>query len=53
MTLAGVYAAVAYYHDHRETINAEIAYCEKDTRSIREIIAALVLIWAVYSATDC
>jgi uncharacterized protein (DUF433 family) len=25
LTLADVYAALAYYHDHRETINAEIA----------------------------
>lgn len=25
LTLAGVYAALAYYHDHREEINAEIA----------------------------
>ena len=25
LTLADVYAAMAYYHDHRETINAEIA----------------------------
>jgi uncharacterized protein (DUF433 family) len=25
LTLAGVYAALAYYHDHREAINAEIA----------------------------
>jgi uncharacterized protein (DUF433 family) len=24
LTLAGVYAALAYYHDHREEINAEI-----------------------------
>lgn len=25
LTLSGVYAALAYYHDHREEINAEIA----------------------------
>ena len=25
LTLAGVYAALAYYHDHREDFNAEIA----------------------------
>lgn len=25
LTLAGVYAALAYYHDHREEINAQIA----------------------------
>jgi uncharacterized protein (DUF433 family) len=25
LTLADVYAALAYYHDHRESINAEIA----------------------------
>jgi uncharacterized protein (DUF433 family) len=25
LTLADVYAALAYYHDHRETLNAEIA----------------------------
>ncbi len=25
LTLAGIYAALAYYHDHREEINAEIA----------------------------
>jgi uncharacterized protein DUF433 len=25
LTLADVYAALAYYHDHREAINAEIA----------------------------
>lgn len=25
LTLAGVYAALAYYHDHREEINADIA----------------------------
>lgn len=25
LTLASVYAALAYYHDHREEINAEIA----------------------------
>lgn len=24
LTLAGVYAALAYYHDHREEINADI-----------------------------
>jgi uncharacterized protein (DUF433 family) len=24
LTLAGIYAALAYYHDHREVINAEI-----------------------------
>jgi uncharacterized protein (DUF433 family) len=25
LTLAGVYAALAYYHDHRDEMNAEIA----------------------------
>ncbi len=25
LTLAGIYAALAYYHDHREEINAEIS----------------------------
>jgi hypothetical protein len=25
LTLADIYAALAFYHDHRETINAEIA----------------------------
>jgi uncharacterized protein (DUF433 family) len=25
LTLSGIYAALAYYHDHREAINAEIA----------------------------
>ena len=25
LTLSGVYAALAYYHDHREVLNAEIA----------------------------
>src|SRR4051794_34384521 len=25
LTLAGIYAALAYYHDHREEMNAEIA----------------------------
>ena len=25
LTMAGIYAALAYYHDHREEINAEIA----------------------------
>ena len=25
LTLAGIHAALAYYHDHREQINAEIA----------------------------
>jgi hypothetical protein len=33
LTLAGVYAALAYYRDHREAINAEIAadraWCEE------------------------
>jgi len=24
LTLAGIYAALAYYHDHREDINADI-----------------------------
>jgi uncharacterized protein (DUF433 family) len=28
LTLASVYAALAYYHDHREEINAEIALDE-------------------------
>lgn len=29
LTLADVYAALAYYHDHREAINAEIAADER------------------------
>jgi predicted nuclease of predicted toxin-antitoxin system len=32
--------------------HAGIAYCEKDTRSIGEVIAALVLIWEVYEPDE-
>ena len=32
--------------------HAGIAYCEKDTRSIGEIIDGLVLIWDVYEPED-
>ena len=32
--------------------HAGIAYCEKDTRSLGEVIAALVLIWEVYEPDE-
>ncbi len=32
--------------------HAGIAYCEKDTRSIGEILAALVLIWEIYEPAE-
>jgi predicted nuclease of predicted toxin-antitoxin system len=32
--------------------HAGIAYCEKDTRSIGEVIAALVLSWEVYEPDE-
>jgi predicted nuclease of predicted toxin-antitoxin system len=32
--------------------HAGIAYCEKDTRSIGEIIAALVLLWEIYEPQE-
>jgi uncharacterized protein (DUF433 family) len=48
LTLAGVYAALAYYHDHREEINAEIAadrawyeeQREKQPSKLREALEA-------------
>src|SRR5262249_10474679 len=32
--------------------HAGIAYCEKDTRSIGEIIAALVLLWEIFEPEE-
>jgi predicted nuclease of predicted toxin-antitoxin system len=32
--------------------HAGIAYCEKDTRSIGEIVAALVLLWEIYEPNE-
>jgi uncharacterized protein (DUF433 family) len=48
LTLAGVYAALAYYHDHREEINAEITadrawyeeQREKQTSRLKEALKA-------------
>jgi predicted nuclease of predicted toxin-antitoxin system len=34
------------------TPHAGIAYCEKDTRSLGEIISALVLVWEVYEPEE-
>ena len=46
LTLADVHAALAYYHDHRETINAEIAadrawYEEERAKQPSKLLEAL------------
>ncbi len=50
LTLAGIYAALAYYHDHREEINAEIAadrtwyeeQREKQSSRLKEVLKARI-----------
>ncbi len=57
LTLAGVYAALAYYHDHREEINAEITadlawYEEQKARSPSLVREKLKRLEATDAADD-